>query len=90
MVGYEVSLNITVSNSATYQSMSNFINTATSDSSGGLSIWGFHFGANSDSLYSRDVSNVSMSATTNGGVIKLAATPPGLTFMLGAMGKSCN
>jgi hypothetical protein len=90
MLAYEISFTITMFNSATYQSMSNFLNTATSDKGDGLSIWGFQFRANSDSSYSRDVSNITMSSTANGGTIKLAATPPGLTFMMGAIGKSCN
>jgi len=87
-MAYEVGLTITVSNTVAYQSISNFINTATSNKGGGLSLFGFHFGANSDSSYSRDVSNVTMSSTAAGGQIYIAATPPGVTFMLGALGKA--
>jgi hypothetical protein len=90
MLAYGIGLIITVSNYAPYQSMSNFHITATSDKGGGLSILSFQFGVNSDSSYSRGVSNITTSSTANAGTVKLAATPLGLTFMVGAMGKSCN
>jgi hypothetical protein len=88
LVGYEVGLKITVSDTAVYQNISHFIETGSSNHGGGISIFGFHFGGGHSGGYSRDVSSVKMESTNGGGQIVIAPTPPGMTFLLGAMGKA--
>ncbi|KAF8857878.1 hypothetical protein BDZ45DRAFT_802911 [Acephala macrosclerotiorum] len=55
---------------------------------GGFSSFGFHFGAGGSSTTHRNVSTLVTHSDGSSGVISIPPSPPGLTFLLGALGRA--
>lgn len=87
LVGYEIGMTITVTDTALYKSMSQFIQTAQRSTGGGFSLFGFRFGASQGTTSTRSTSSISLTETSSGGRIVIPPSAPGLTYMLGALGK---
>ena len=88
MLGHQVALTITIADSATWKSVSQYILDAKKDVGGGLSIFGFKFGAGGGGNVHRNITDVQTSDQGNGGVITIPAGPVGLPVLLGAFGKA--
>ncbi|CZR62182.1 uncharacterized protein PAC_12079 [Phialocephala subalpina] len=88
LIGYEVGLKITINDTNTWTNISTFIQDAKSSTGGGFSIFGFHFGAGGSSTTHRNVSTLVTHSDGTSGVIVIPPSPPGLTFLLGALGRA--
>jgi hypothetical protein len=71
-----------------WQSVSQFIQNAQKSTGGGFSIFGFHFGAGGSSATHRNVTDVQLTNLAEGGTVIIPPSPPGITFLLGALGKA--
>ncbi|KAH8590606.1 hypothetical protein B0O99DRAFT_691392 [Bisporella sp. PMI_857] len=88
LLGHQVGLTITISDSATWKSVSQFISSSKKDTRGGLRIFGFGFGAGVGGNTFRNITEVQTSEQGNGGVIVIPPGPVGIPMMLGAFGKA--
>ncbi|KAH8595520.1 hypothetical protein B0O99DRAFT_671946 [Bisporella sp. PMI_857] len=88
LVGYQVGITITFNDAAQWTSVSTFVKNAQKNVGGGISIFGFRFGAGSSSTYQQSVSSIQVIQQGNVGQIVLPPTAPGVTVMLGALGKA--
>lgn len=89
LIGHQVACTITFNDASTWKSVSQFIQDAKKDTSGGLSIWGFHFGGGGSSTTHRNITDVQVKDLgSNKGQIIIPASPLGIPMMLGAMGKA--
>jgi hypothetical protein len=86
LIGSEVGLTITVSDTGTYNSIYNFVQDATSSAGGGVTIFGFHFGGGSSNTIHRNISDVSFTQLQEGGQVVIAPSPKGVPVQLGALG----
>jgi len=88
LLAYEVGLTITFSDVALYEAISTYILDIQKSVSGGLSIFGFHFGGSKTSTYQQTTKSITLTQTSTGGTIVLPPTAQGVTVMLGALGKA--
>jgi len=88
LIGYEIGLTITINDSSTWQSAYSFLQTAQRTTGGGFSIFGFHFGAGGTTTTHRNITDVHFVDNKSSGQIVIPPSLPGLTFMMGALGKA--
>lgn len=88
LLGHEVGCKITVADSATWKSVSQFIQDAKSDTGGGISIFGFYFGGSGSSVTHRNITDIQTSNQNTGGVIVIPPSRLGIPMLLGAFGKA--
>jgi len=88
LVGYQVGITITFNDASLWTAVSSYVKNAQSNVGGGISIFGFKFGAGSSSTYSRSTSDIRVVSQGNIGQLVLPPTAPGVTVMLGALGKA--
>ncbi|KAF2179583.1 hypothetical protein K469DRAFT_693949 [Zopfia rhizophila CBS 207.26] len=86
LVGYGVSLNITFTNMTTWNSVTKFVEEVRQDSSFGIRIFGIGFGSGGSRQSFRNKTDIKMDKIGDKGTIYIPPTPPGLTYMLGALG----
>lgn len=86
LVGYKVGVKITFARSLRTQ-VRNLISEAQQDTEGGLRIFGFQFGGDTQntSSFTRDINSVKY--TEESGLLTLPPTPDGVPFVLGMLGK---
>ncbi|EPE31455.1 hypothetical protein GLAREA_12758 [Glarea lozoyensis ATCC 20868] len=92
LIGTEVGLTITVSDTGTYNSIYSFIQDAKTSvgAGGGFSIFGIRFGAGGGKTTTthREVKDVSFVTLQEGGQVIIAPSPKGVPVQLGALGKA--
>lgn len=88
LVAYEIAMEIEFKDVQTWKNVNSFVESGKSDAKGGLSIFGFYFGAGGGGSYQYSSSSLTTKTTENGGIIKIPSTPKGMIFMLGARGKA--
>lgn len=86
LVGYKIGVKITFARSLRTQ-VRDMIRDARQDTEGGLRIFGFQFGADTEntSSFTRDINSVKY--TEESGVLTIPPTPDGVPFVLGMLGK---
>ena len=88
LIAYQVGITITFNDAALWTAASTFVRTAQAKVGGGISILGFKFGAGASQTYSQSTSSIKVVNQGNVGQIILPPTAPGVTVLLGALGKA--
>jgi hypothetical protein len=87
LLAYQPGLTITFKNMQTWKAVQQFIDTAKSNAGGGVSIFGFSFGASGGKSSDRSVTDIQLRTTGTGGTITIPPAAPGSLYVLGVLGK---
>ncbi|KAH6717369.1 hypothetical protein BKA61DRAFT_547217 [Leptodontidium sp. MPI-SDFR-AT-0119] len=88
LIGYEVGLKITINETSTWNSVYNFLQDAKTSSSASVNIWGIHFGAGGTKETRRNITEIQFVNDGVSGQIVIPPSQPGVTYLLGALGKA--
>ena len=88
LIGYQVGITITFNDAELWTYVSNYVKSGQQSGSGGISIFGFRFGASGSGTYQQSTSSIQVIQTGTTGQLVLPPTPPGVTVLLGALGKA--
>ncbi|KAG4429228.1 hypothetical protein IFR05_015289 [Cadophora sp. M221] len=88
LIGYEVGLKITINETSTWNSVYKFLQDAKTSSSASVNIWGIHFGAGGTKETRRNITEIQFVNDGVSGQIVIPPSQPGVTYLLGALGKA--